>query len=39
MKLFLFLFLLCHRCLRSGAGDVAFVDHLALESIEGELIF
>uniref|UniRef100_UPI0037E8BBE4 saxiphilin-like n=1 Tax=Semicossyphus pulcher TaxID=241346 RepID=UPI0037E8BBE4 len=22
------------RCLRSGAGDVAFVDHLALESIE-----
>uniref|UniRef100_A0A3Q3XS72 Serotransferrin n=1 Tax=Mola mola TaxID=94237 RepID=A0A3Q3XS72_MOLML len=23
------------RCLRSGVGDVAFVDHLALESIEG----
>uniref|UniRef100_A0A8C7WYE8 Serotransferrin n=1 Tax=Oryzias sinensis TaxID=183150 RepID=A0A8C7WYE8_9TELE len=23
------------RCLRSGAGDVAFVDHLALESIDG----
>ncbi|XP_061583228.1 saxiphilin-like [Cololabis saira] len=23
------------RCLRSGTGDVAFVDHLALESIEG----
>lgn len=23
------------RCLRSGAGDVAFVDHLALDSIEG----
>ncbi|XP_060898900.1 saxiphilin-like [Labrus mixtus] len=23
------------RCLRSGAGDVAFVDHLALESVEG----
>ncbi|XP_036067972.1 serotransferrin-B isoform X1 [Oryzias melastigma] len=23
------------RCLRSGEGDVAFVDHLALESIEG----
>ncbi|XP_028260991.1 saxiphilin-like isoform X1 [Parambassis ranga] len=23
------------RCLRRGAGDVAFVDHLALESIEG----
>ncbi|KAM4588377.1 saxiphilin-like isoform 1-T1 [Odontesthes bonariensis] len=22
------------RCLRSGAGDIAFVDHLALESIE-----
>ncbi|KAF7207852.1 transcript variant X1 [Nothobranchius furzeri] len=22
------------RCLRSGAGDVAFVDHLALESVE-----
>uniref|UniRef100_A0A8D0D896 Serotransferrin n=1 Tax=Sander lucioperca TaxID=283035 RepID=A0A8D0D896_SANLU len=24
------------RCLRSGTGDVAFVDHLALESIEGK---
>lgn len=28
--------LLFHRCLRSGAADVAFVDHLALESIEGK---
>lgn len=27
----------CHRCLRSGAGDVAFVDHLALQSIEGKI--
>lgn len=26
----------CDRCLRSGAGDVAFVDHLALDSIEGK---
>lgn len=26
----------CDRCLRSGAGDVAFVDHLALGSIEGK---
>lgn len=26
---------LCSRCLSSGAGDVAFVDHLALENIEG----
>lgn len=25
----------CNRCLRSGAADVAFVDHLALENIEG----
>uniref|UniRef100_A0A3P8UJS6 Serotransferrin n=1 Tax=Cynoglossus semilaevis TaxID=244447 RepID=A0A3P8UJS6_CYNSE len=25
---------LCSRCLSSGAGDVAFVDHLALENIE-----
>lgn len=31
--------LLFHRCLRSGDADVAFVDHLALESIEGERLF
>lgn len=30
---------LVHRCLRSGAADVAFVDHLALESIEGNPSF
>lgn len=30
---------LCLRCLESGAGDVAFVDHLALESIDGNLSF
>ncbi len=30
--------LLCHRCLRRGAGDVAFVDHLALESVEGKAV-
>lgn len=27
--------LLFHRCLGSGAADVAFVEHIALESIEG----
>lgn len=30
-------FSLSDRCLRSSAGDVAFVDHLALDSIEGKL--
>lgn len=31
--------LLFYRCLRSGVADVAFVDHLALESIEGKPLF
>lgn len=29
-------YLFFHRCLKSGAGDVAFVDHLVLESIDGK---